>query len=84
MLFKLLTVALAAIATVNAAAIEERAVTCSCAVGTPQGQYCGLCPEVLSVSGGGSYLGIFECNPGGGCHYYGSRTECENGCHRWT
>lgn len=86
MLFKWVPIVFVAIGTVYAAAIEERdaQVGCTCAKGTPQGQYCGLCPEVLTAGTGGSFLGIFECNPQGGCHYYGSRTECKTGCHKWT
>lgn len=49
------------------ASLDKRACTsgvCGCHVGTPQGQYC---------AGGG----IYECNPSGGCCYYGPSKACQ-------
>ncbi|KAF9465234.1 hypothetical protein BDZ94DRAFT_1120214, partial [Collybia nuda] len=59
--------------------LEKRACTnngCTCKRGTPQGQYCGICSEVVSAGTGGLYSGLFECNPSGGCCFYGARSEC--------
>ena len=59
-------------------AVEDKklnARACACASGTPQGQYCGYCPQVTS---GWVWNHVYECNPRGGCHDYGVRTSCSN------
>lgn len=37
---------------------------CECVRGIPQGQYCGV-------------GGIYECNPSGGCCFYGPSEKCK-------
>jgi hypothetical protein len=48
---------------------------CTCAVGTTQGQYCGICNQVTYLGSGG-INDVYECNSGGGCCDYGYRTSC--------
>jgi hypothetical protein len=52
---------------------------CKCKKGTPQGQYCGECSEVIGAGSGGSFRNdIFECNTSGGCCDYGYNKICAN------
>lgn len=47
--------------------LEKRACVqngCECAHGTKQGQYCGV-------------GGMYECNPSGGCCFYGFAEKCK-------
>lgn len=37
---------------------------CECVRGTKQGQYCGI-------------GGLYECNPAGGCCFYGAAEKCK-------
>lgn len=52
---------------VSSPGLEKRACVktgCECAQGTKQGQYCGV-------------GGIYECNPTGGCCFYGFSEKCK-------
>jgi hypothetical protein len=50
---------------------------CKCKKGTPQGQYCGMCSEVIGQGKGGNFVeDIFECNKKGGCCDYGYNKNC--------
>jgi hypothetical protein len=67
---------------IEAPSLEKRACRengCRCREGTPRGQYCGRCSQVISQGKGGSFMNdIFECNPKGGCCDYGKNTVCSN------
>lgn len=45
---------------------------CKCRVGTPQGTYCGTCPQLETAIS----AHVYECNPRGGCYDYGYRKSC--------
>ncbi|KAF9464097.1 hypothetical protein BDZ94DRAFT_1256993 [Collybia nuda] len=93
MLIKWLPVALTAIATAQAAVLDDNLPTkrsctvngCRCRPGSGPGLHCGRCPEILDLGTGGLLNGVFECNPAGGCCYYGESTSCASPvCNRHT
>lgn len=59
--------------------IEKRACKyngCTCQK-VQQGQYCGWCAAVLTAGTGGNFhTDIYECNPSGGCCWYGPSSTC--------
>ncbi|KFY02206.1 hypothetical protein O988_02319 [Pseudogymnoascus sp. VKM F-3808] len=60
--------------------LQKRACTnngCTCASGSAQGQYCGYCNQVTG-KGSAALWGenSFECNPSGGCCFYGYTSQC--------
>ncbi|KAI1841410.1 hypothetical protein JX265_007441 [Neoarthrinium moseri] len=49
---------------------------CKCAK-VKQGQYCGMCDAVtVAGTGGNFHTDIYECNPQGGCCWYGPSSTC--------
>ncbi|PMD61242.1 uncharacterized protein K444DRAFT_662371 [Hyaloscypha bicolor E] len=67
---------------VEEAHLEKRSCTnngCTCAKGSAQGQYCGYCDQVTG-KGSATLWGVnsFECNPSGGCCFYGYTSHCDS------
>ena len=56
---------------------QDGTAVCACATGSPQGEYCGYCADVISCGDQNDcFLDVYECNPGGGCCLYGYRDSC--------
>ena len=55
----------------------DGASVCACVTGSPQGEYCGYCANVISCEEEDNcFMDVYECNPQGGCCHYGYRDSC--------